>query len=122
MADVEESLLPSQPPANGAKALEPPQQPANGAQALVPPVSTQPTEAALLAAVPQRGLRRSRAQIGGALQSIGIESQPGTPVPQNPPPEKTKPKNRKGQIGDLLAEDDDKENDDANAGLLAKTK
>ena len=147
MADVEQSLEPPQPPADGAKAPVPPQQPANAAQALVPPVSSQPTEAALKAAVPKpkRNLRRSRAGIESQpateSQPITIESQPtqpiaignvpGTPVPQNPQqPEKKKPQNRKGQIGALLESDDEKENGGANAntsmvanaGLLAKSK
>ena len=145
MADVEQSLEPPKPPADGAKAQKPPQQPANAAQALVPPVSTQPTEADLLAAVPKqpkRTLRRSRAGIESQPATIGvtesqptvIESQPivpGTPVPENPPPvEKKKPQNRKGQIGALLESDDEKENGGANAnmsmvanaGLLAKSK
>ena len=78
MADVEQSLEPLQPPADGAKAPVPPQQPANAAQALVPPVITQPTEAALLAAVPRpkRNLRRSRPE---------PETQPGTPAIESEP-------------------------------------
>ena len=150
LADVEESLAPSQPPpADGAQALEPPQHPANAAQALVPPVNGQPTEAALLAAVPKpapkkRNLRRGIPLEPESLpgtppiqppvvqsQPIVIGNVPGTGVPQNSEqPEKKQPKNRKAKIGDLLKEtdDDDKENGGANmsiianAGLLAGSK
>ena len=129
MADVEQSLEPLQPPADGAKAPVPPQQTANAAQALVPPVSTQPSEADLLAAVPKpepkkRNLRRSR-----PLEPIVIGNVPGTPVSQNSDqPEKKQPKNRKAKIGELLESDDEKENGGANmsiianAGLLAGSK
>ena len=129
MADVEQSLEPLQPPADGAKAPVPPQQTANAAQALVPPVSTQPSEADLLAAVPKpepkkRNLRRSR-----PLEPIVIGNVPGTPVPLEPgQPEKKQPKNRKAKIGELLESDDEKENGGANmsiianAGLLAGSK
>ena len=140
MADVEQSLEPLQPPADGAKAPVPPQQPANAAQALVPPVSTQPTEAQLEAAVPKpkRNLRRSRAHIESQPATIiesqpvtvptVIESQPATPLAPVEEQKKKAPKNRKGQIGELLEEDGDKENGGANvsnagnAGLLAKSK
>ena len=146
MADVEQSLEPLQPPADGAKAPVPPQQTANAAQALVPPVSTQPSEADLLAAVPKpepkkRNLRRSRPEpesLPGtpAIQPPVIQSQPivignvpGTPVPLEPgQPEKKQPKNRKAKIGELLESDDEKENGGANlsiianAGLLAGSK
>ena len=143
MADVEQSLEPLQPPADGAKAPVPPQQTANAAQALVPPVSTQPSEADLLAAVPtpKRNLRRSRpepeSQPGTPAiepkvivsQPIVIGNVPGTPVPLEPgQPEKKQPKNRKAKIGELLESDDEKENGGANlniianAGLLAGSK
>ena len=145
MADVEQSLEPLQPPADGAKAPVPPQQPANAAQALVPPVSTQPSEADLLAAVPKpepkkRNLRRASQpeSLPGtpAIQPPVIQSQPivngnvpGTPVSQNSDqPEKKQPKNRKAKIGELLDSDDEKENGGANmriianAGLLAGSK
>ena len=140
MADVEQSLEPPQPPADGAKAPVPPQQPANAAQALVPPVSTQPTEAQLEAAVPKpkRNLRRSRAHIESQPATViesqpvtvptVIESQPATPLAPVEEQKKKAPKNRKGQIGELLEEDGDKENGGANvnnagnAGLLAKSK
>ena len=144
MADVEQSLEPLQPPADGAKAPVPPQQTANAAQALVPPVSTQPSEADLLAAVPKpepkkRNLRRSKPlesqSLPGtpAIESPVIQSQPivigNVPGTQNSEAtEKKKPKNRKGQIGELLESDDEKENGGANmsmianAGLLAKSK
>ena len=149
MADVKESLAPSQPPAD-----VPPQHPANAAQALVPPGNGQPTEAALLAAVPKpapkkRNLRRAiplepESLPGtGAIQppvvqtyvnGIVIGNVPGTPVPGTPrnseQPEKKQPKNRKAKIDDMLKEndDDDKENGGANmsiianAGLLAGSK
>ena len=150
MADVEQSLEPLQPPADGAKAPVPPQQTANAAQALVPPVRTQPSEADLLAAVPKpeakkRNLRRSRplepiviGNVPGtpAIESPVTQSQPivignvpGTPVPLEPgQPEKKQPKNRKAKIGELLESDDEKENGGANmriianAGLLAGSK
>ena len=150
VADVEESLAPSQPPpADGAQALEPPQHPANAAQALAPPVNGQPTEAALLAAVPKpapkkRNLRRANPLKPESLpgtppiqppvvqsQPIVIGNVPGTGVPQNSEqPEKKQPKNRKAKIDDMLKEtdDDDKENGGANmsiianAGLLAGSK
>ena len=151
VADVEESLAPSQPPADGAQALEPPQHPANAAQALAPPVNGQPTEAALLAAVPKpepkkRNLRRGIPLEPESLpgtppiqppvvqsQPIVIGNVPGTGVPQNSEqPEKKQPKNRKAKIDDMLKEndddDDDKENGGANmsiianAGLLAGSK
>ena len=155
MADVEQSLEPLQPPADGAKAPVPPQQPANAAQALVPPVSTQPTEAQLEAAVPKpkRNLRRSRAHIESQPATViesqpvtvptviesqpatiaatvptVIQSQPATPLAPVEEQKKKAPKNRKGQIGELLEDDGDKENGGANvnnagnAGLLAKSK
>ena len=147
LADVEESLAPSQPPADGAQALVPPQHPANAAQALVPPGNGQPTEAALLAAVPKpepkkRNLRRTRPLEPESLpgtpaieppviqsQPIVIGNVPGTPVPLEPgQPEKKQPKNRKAKIGELLESDDEKENGGANmriianAGLLAGSK
>ena len=138
MADVEQSLEPLQPPADGAKAPVPPQQTANAAQALVPPVSTQPSEADLLAAVPKpepkkRNLRRSKPlepqSLPGtpAIESPVIQSQPivignvpGTPVSQNSDqPEKKQPKNRKAKIGELLESDDEKENGGANIAIIA---
>ena len=146
MADVEQSLEPLQPPADGAKAPVPPQQPANAAQALVPPGNGQPTEAALLAAVPTKPERKKRnlrraiqpESLPGtpAIQPPVIQSQPivignvpGTPVSQNSDqPEKKQPKNRKAKIGELLESDDEKENGGANmsiianAGLLAGSK
>ena len=150
MADVEQSLEPLQPPADGAKAPVSPQQTANAAQALVPPVRTQPSEADLLVAVPKpeakkRNLRRSRplepiviGNVPGtpAIESPVTQSQPivignvpGTPVPLEPgQPEKKQPKNRKAKIGELLESDDEKENGGANlsiianAGLLAGSK
>ena len=136
LADVEESLAPSQPPADGAQALVPPQHPANAAQALVPPGNGQPTEAALLAAVPKperkkRNLRRASQpeSLPGtpAIQPPVIQSQPivngnvpGTPVSQNSDqPEKKQPKNRKAKIGELLESDDEKENGGANIAIIA---
>ena len=146
LADVEESLAPSQPPADGAQALVPPQHPANAAQALVPPGNGQPTEAALLAAVPppepkKRNLRRAkplepeslpdtpaiepqslaRARFLAKSQPIVIGNVPGTPVSQNSDqPEKKQPKNRKAKIGELLDSDDEKENGGANVPIIAK--
>ena len=140
VADVEESLAPSQPP------------PADGAQA---PVNGQPTEAALLAAVPKpapkkrnlrRGIPLEPESLPGApaiqppvvqtyVNGIVIGNVPATPVPGTPrnseQPEKKQPKNRKAKIDDMLKEnddDDDKENGGANmsiianAGLLAGSK
>ena len=123
----------------------PPQHPANAAQALVPPGNGQPTEAALLAAVPERkkrNLRRAKPLEPESLpgtpaieppviqsQPIVIGNVPGTPVPLEPgQPEKKQPKNRKAKIGELLESDDEKENGGANmsiianAGLLAGSK
>ena len=123
----------------------PPQHPANAAQALVPPGNGQPTEAALLAAVPKpkkRNVRRSKPLEPESLpgtpaieppviqsQPIVIGNVPGTPVSQNSDqPEKKQPKNRKAKIGELLESDDEKENGGANmriianAGLLAGSK
>ena len=145
LADVEESLAPSQPPADGAQALEPPQHPANAAQALAPPVNGQPTEAALLAAVPKpapkkrnlrRGIPLEPESLPGApaiqppvvqtyVNGIVIGNVPGTPVPGTPrnseQPEKKQPKNRKAKIDDMLKEtdDDDKENGGANMSIIA---
>ena len=145
MADVEQSLEPLQPPADGAKAPVPPQQTANAAQALVPPVRTQPSEADLLAAVPKpepkkRNLRRARPLEPESLpgtpavepqslarlrflaksQPIVIGNVPGTPVSQNSEqPEKKQPKNRKAKIGELLESDDEKENGGANIAIIA---
>ena len=147
VADVEESLAPSQPPpADGAQALEPPQHPANAAQALAPPVNGQPTEAALLAAVPKpapkkrnlrRGIPLEPESLPGApaiqppvvqtyVNGIVIGNVPATPVPGTPrnseQPEKKQPKNRKAKIDDMLKEtddDDDKENGGANMSIIA---
>ena len=136
MADVEQSLEPLQPPADGAKAPVPPQQTANAAQALVPPGNGQPTEAALLAAVPKpkkRNVRRAKPLEPESLpgtpaieppviqsQPIVIGNVPGTPVSQNSDqPEKKQPKNRKAKIGELLESDDEKENGGANIATIA---
>ena len=57
----------------------PPQHPANAAQALVPPGNGQPTEAALLAAVPKP--ERKKRNLRRAIQP---ESLPGTPAIEPP--------------------------------------